>query len=51
MKNSISQLSQSGLTSIEAQKKVIREVFVCTKSEVKAGNSLDKALEEDLGLS
>ena len=48
MANNLNALAYSATTSLEAQKKVVREVFISTKEEVKVGNALDKVLEEEL---
>jgi len=48
MSNNLNALSQSNTESLEAQKKVVREIYVARKRELETANSLDKVIEEEL---
>lgn len=48
MINNLDALSQSTAESLEAQKKIVREIFVSTKKEVQIENALDSVLEDEL---
>ena len=48
MSNDLNALSQSNTESLEAQKKVVREVYIARKIELETANSLDNIIEEEL---
>jgi len=48
MSNKLNALSQSNTESLEAQKKVVREVYIARKRELETANSLDVVIEEEL---
>jgi phosphoribosylformylglycinamidine synthase len=50
MSNNLNELSISNRESIEDQKKAVREIYIARKKELEVASSLDKVLEDELGI-